>query len=68
MGSSFLNACVDRDGVQWGEHVNVDELVMLGQGIGKLKFCLPRERWDVFPGGMPYIVYLDKPVEECGNA
>ena len=25
-GQSFLNACTDRDGNQWGEHRNIDEL------------------------------------------
>ena len=29
-GWSFLNACVTKDGVQWGEHRNVEELILLG--------------------------------------
>jgi hypothetical protein len=53
-GWTFLNGCMDRHGNQWGEQINVDELVMLGQGLGLAKYQLPREMWSVFPGGMPY--------------
>ena len=53
-GSSFLNACMTKDGVQWGEHVNVDELLMLGLASGFINYCLPRDKWYIFPGGMPY--------------
>lgn len=57
-GYTFLNACVDRDGNQWAEHMNVDQLICLGLAIGKVKFCLPRDFWDALPGGMPYFVVL----------
>jgi hypothetical protein len=53
-GSSFLNACMTKTGVQWGEHKNVDELLMLGLALGFINYCLPREKWNFFPGGMPY--------------
>lgn len=56
-GWTFLNACNDKNGNQWtGLHATVDELVMLGNAIGKLKFLMPREMWSMFPGGMPYMV------------
>jgi hypothetical protein len=55
-GMSFLNACVTEDGVQWGEHRNVDELLCLGQAIGKVAFPFPRDMWNALPGGMPYVV------------
>lgn len=54
-GWSFLNACVTKDGTQWGEHRNMDELFVLGQGLGFVTYPLPRNMWKALPGGMPYI-------------
>lgn len=53
-GWSFLNACHDADGNHWGEHRNMDELFVLGLAAGKCRSTLPRNMWDVLPGGMPY--------------
>jgi hypothetical protein len=58
-GWSFLNACMDKDGNQWGEHQNMEQLFSLGIAIGKAKFLMPREMWSVMPGGVPYLVYID---------
>lgn len=56
-GWSFLNACLDRHGNQWtGLHPVQEQLVLLGIAIGEVEYCLPREDWAVFPGGMPYFV------------
>lgn len=56
-GMSFLNMCQNSKGEQWCDlHETMDQLVCLGKGIGKLRFLMPREMWDVLPGGMPYIV------------
>lgn len=54
-GMSFLNLCLDRHGRHWGEHTNCDDLLCLGLAVGMVTFCLPREDWKAFPGGMPYI-------------
>ena len=53
-GMSFLNACVDRHDNQWGEHINIDQLLMLGTATGQAKILMPRAMWGMFPGGMPY--------------
>jgi hypothetical protein len=53
-GMSFLNACVTKNGTQWGEHHTMDLLFSLGQAIGAVKCVLPRNLWAVLPGGMPY--------------
>ena len=53
-GWSFLNACVTEAGDQWGEHQNIDQLLMLGVASKLAEYCLPREFWPVLPGGMPY--------------
>jgi hypothetical protein len=56
-GWSFLNACHDRDGVQWtGLHLVMEQLVLLGLATGQVDWCLPREMWKMLPGEMPYFV------------
>lgn len=56
-GMSFLNMCNDKDGIQWADlHQTMDELVCLGVASNKLSFLMPREMWDMMPGGVPYIV------------
>lgn len=56
-GMTFLNAYKDKDGNQWtGLHQTMEQLVTLGIGINKVKYCTPKELWDLLPGGMPYFV------------
>ena len=56
-GMSFLEACMDKNGEQWtGMHQRMEQLFQLGIATGKAKCLLPREMWDVLPGGMPYYV------------
>lgn len=56
-GMSFLNACLDKHGVQWtGLHSRMEQLFQLGIGVGKVQCLLPRELWAALPGGMPYFV------------
>lgn len=58
-GMSFLNMGEDKEGNQWADlHRTMDELVSLGNATGKTQFLMPKEMWDVLPGGMPYIVVL----------
>jgi len=54
-GWSFFNACNRADGVQWGEHSNMEQLFSLGIACGHAKFQMPRDMWKMFPGGMPYV-------------
>jgi len=55
-GMSFLNACMTKDGTQWGEHRNIEQLLVLGIATDQAKILMPREMWSAFPGGMPYFV------------
>lgn len=60
-GWSFLNMLEDRHGNQWtGLHESMDQLLALGKAIGKISFPLPRDMWNVLPGGMPYVTYNDE--------
>lgn len=59
-GWSFLNACQDRNDVQWtGLHRTMDHLVVLGIGLSLADWSLPRDIWSALPGGMPYFVVKD---------
>lgn len=56
-GWSFLMACDDRFGNQWtGLHQRMEQLFMLGIGLGLVSYCADREFWNVLPGGMPYLL------------
>ena len=58
-GWSFLNACNDKYGRQWGEHQNMEQLFQLGIALGLAKWLMPREMWAMCPGGMPYVAVLN---------
>jgi len=34
----------------------MEQLVCLGIAIGRVGYNLPKENWDILPGGVPYIV------------
>jgi len=57
-GMSFLNACLDNKGNQWGEHRDIDSLLCLGIASKQAQILLPKEFWTVMPGGIPYFVVL----------
>lgn len=61
-GWSFLNACVDRHGEQWGEHAHIDALFALAIALGLGTFPLERGLWVTLPGGMPFFT-IDLPPE-----
>ena len=55
-GWTFLNACNEADGTQWtGLHQRMDQLFMLGIGLGMAHWLLPRDMWAILPGGLPYV-------------
>jgi len=56
-GWTFLNACMTKDGEQWtGLHMTMDQLFCLGMAIDLVSYTLPRDMWNILPGGMPYII------------
>ena len=60
-GYTFLCACDNNEGVQWGEHYAIDQLLSLGLASKTAEFCISdRSMWESFPGGMPYFVVIDK--------
>lgn len=62
-GWSFLNGAMNSEDEQWGEQINVEQLLALGIAIGRAKIQLPREVWSALPGGVPYFsVDVSEPV------
>lgn len=56
-GWSFLNLCLDKDENLWtGEHRTMEKLLVLAIASGYMKYCLPKQDWDVFPRKMPYVM------------
>ena len=53
-GWTFLNAAVTRDGEHWGEHANVEQLLVLGIASGEASYAFPRQMWAALPGGLPF--------------
>jgi hypothetical protein len=53
-GMSFLNACMTKDGEQWGEHPSMEQLLVLGLATKQVAMLMPRDMWNILPGGMPY--------------
>ena len=48
---------MDRDEHQWtGEHRVMEQLFVLGIGIGHVRYCFPRDMWKSLPGSMPYMI------------
>lgn len=58
-GWTFLNMVTREDGSQWGEQRQAEWLLLMGIAASLVKYLMPREDWDMFPGGMPYLVYRD---------
>lgn len=56
-GWSFLNLCMTKDGQQWGEHRNCDQLAVLAIASKQGSFLLPRDMWPMLPGSMPYVAF-----------
>ena len=56
-GWSFLNLCMTKDGQQWGQHNNMDDLICIAMALGYASFPLPKELWPTLPGGVPYVLF-----------
>lgn len=58
-GWSFLNSCDNTNRKRWTDfHQDMEQLMVLGIAIGKVKYQMPREMWKILPGGMPYFVVV----------
>lgn len=52
-GWSFLNACMDKNDNQWGEHPDMEMLICLGIAAKSASWVM-KDMANILPGGMPY--------------
>lgn len=57
-GYSFMKMPVDKNGEQWGEQKNAQELMLLALGLKLMKYCMEREFWHMLPGSVPYVMVV----------
>lgn len=62
-GYTFLALSIDKDGKQWGGQQHADMLMTLGLAAGYIQYLFPIEMWRELPGGVPYIVIYETPLE-----
>lgn len=56
-GWTFLNLCTTKDGEQWtGLHLSMEQLMVMAIGLDIMAYCMPREMWNILPGGVPYVI------------
>lgn len=55
-GWTFTNMLTLKDGSQWGEPKNANELIALGLGTGNISYLFERDMWKDLPGRVPYIL------------
>lgn len=56
-GMSFLSLCEARDGSIWGQHRDMEALLVLAIATEQAKILLPRHLWSGLPGGLPYVSF-----------
>ena len=59
-GQSFCYAYLSNENVHWGEHLNMQELVVLGIASGLMKFVFPQPIWQYLYGSVPHIIIIDE--------
>jgi len=67
-GWSFLNMCVDKNEMLWGQHRAIQELVILGIALYRVSYLLPRDLWEGLPGGVPYVAVYPKYLSRDADA
>lgn len=54
--ASFMNMCMKEDGDIWtGVQQTMQELLLLGIAVGKMRILQTRDEWASMPGGVPFI-------------
>lgn len=54
-GLSFLLMGVRSDDTPWGEHRNMEQLMLMALGLDIMHYLLPRQLWFMCPGGVPML-------------
>jgi hypothetical protein len=59
-GWTFLKACLNKDGILWGQQNHADQLLSLGIALKFVALLTPKELWPLMPGGVPYYRIFEK--------
>lgn len=59
-GYTFMALPFTKTGAQWGEQPNAQELMVMAIGLNLMTYCFPKERWNVLPGGVPYVQLVNE--------
>lgn len=62
-GWSFINLVINKDHIMWGSQQDADMLMALGLATGHMQYILEPHVWHLLPGGVPYVVIHETPVE-----
>ena len=56
-GWTFLNLCMTKDGGQWTDfQLRLEQLMVMAIGLDIMAYLMPKEMWQVLPGGVPYVI------------
>ena len=61
-GYSFLKLPFTKDGEQWGEQQNAQELMFLGLASGYMQYLFSMDFWKALPGSVPYVTIHKEPI------
>lgn len=56
LGISFLDLCMISNKSLWEEHINIEQLIALGNALGYIEYLFPKEAWQNLPGKVPFII------------
>lgn len=59
-GYSFIYMVMDRGHEHWCGQKTAQELMLLGIASGWLSVLVPKDLWEAFPGGVPYVVVTNE--------
>lgn len=68
-GWTALNLCQTADGDLWtGMQMVTEQLFCLAKALGLASCLMPKDMWDMFPGGMPYVSFARSKFQTIGAA
>lgn len=62
-GWSFINMVINRDNIMWGSQHDANMLMALGVATGHMQYMFEPHVWQFLPGGVPYVIIHETPVE-----
>ena len=58
-GYSFLYLCITKEGKHWTYmQETCEHLVVMAIGLGLMRYCMPKTKWSILPGRVPYVIIM----------